>query len=104
MSIRSLFQSFFKSQRGNVAPIFAISIIPLVGLTGMAVDYSRANALRTSVQAALHATALAMAKSAASLNQQSTDDCKNMLQCKEVDYFKALVNRPEAKLEPIKVT
>jgi Flp pilus assembly protein TadG len=108
MSIRSFFQSrlpaFLKNQRGNVAPIFAIAVIPIIGLTGMAIDYSRANALRTSIQAALDATALALAKSAATLSKQSTPTCENMLQCKADDYFKALVNRPEATIDPIKVT
>jgi Flp pilus assembly protein TadG len=97
MSIRSFFQSFCNSQRGNVAPIFALAIIPMVGLTGMAVDYSRANSLRTAIQAALDATALAMAKSASTLSPTDLRD-------KSDAYFKALVNHPEATIDPIQAT
>jgi Flp pilus assembly protein TadG len=100
MSIRSVIQSFLKSRHGNVVPIFAIAIIPIIGLTGMAIDYSRANSVKVAVQAALDGTALAMAKSAASLSQQSTPD-NNKLQDAADKYFKALFNRPEAKINPI---
>jgi len=34
---------FLQDRRGNVAPIFAIAVIPIIGLVGAAVDYSRAN-------------------------------------------------------------
>jgi Flp pilus assembly protein TadG len=97
MSILSLFQSFLKSKRGNVAPIFAIAIIPIIGLTGAAVDYSRANSIRTAFQAALDATALAMAKSASKLTETE-------LQQKASAYFNAVFNRPEAKNVSITAT
>ena len=42
--------------------MFALAIIPVIGLVGAAVDYSRANSIRSAVQSALDATALAMAK------------------------------------------
>ena len=51
-------------QRGNVAIIFGLAIIPLVGLVGVAIDYSRANSARTSMQSALDAAALALSKDA----------------------------------------
>ena len=35
-------------QRGGVAPIFALAIVPIIGLAGAAVDYSRAAAARSS--------------------------------------------------------
>src|SRR6187399_2914757 len=73
-----MFSRFFADRRGNVAAIFALAIIPVVGLVGMAVDYSRGNSVRAALQAALDATALAMARSApnltaAQLQQQSSD-------------------------------
>src|SRR6476659_9445078 len=52
---------------GNVAIIFAIAIIPVFGAVAMAVDYSRANSARTSMQVALDASALMVAKEAANL-------------------------------------
>lgn len=61
----NLFQRFFsrrEGRSGNIAVIFAIAIVPIVGATGAAVDYSMANADRTSMQKALDSTALALAK------------------------------------------
>jgi Flp pilus assembly protein TadG len=103
MSIRSFFQSFVKSTRGNVAPIFAIAVIPTIGLTGMAVDYSRANSVKVAVQAALDATALSLAKSAQSLSQQSTPG-DDQLSKKANAYFTALFNHPEATIDTLKAT
>lgn len=48
--------------RANAAILFALSLVPIVGATGAAVDYSMANANRTSMQKSLDATALALAK------------------------------------------
>ena len=41
--------------------IFALSIIPMIGLVGAAVDYSNANSVKAAMQAASDATALMMA-------------------------------------------
>lgn len=81
-------RKFMSAQSGNVTITFALATIPIVGLTGAAVDYSRANSARTAMQAALDSTALILSKeaqylSAAQLNQ------------KALDYFKANFNRPE---------
>ena len=51
-------------QRGAVAPIFALILVPMVGLGGAAIDYARAAAARTAMQATLDATALMIAKDA----------------------------------------
>ena len=72
-------------QSGNVAAIFALALVPAVGLIGAAVDYSRGNATRTSMQAAADATALNLVKSASSL----TGD---QLSQKATDGFNALYN------------
>src|SRR6476646_860110 len=75
---------------GNVAIIFAIAAIPVFGLVGAAVDYSRANAARTSMQVALDAAALTVAKEA--LNLPS-----GQVQAKAKTYFNAQFNRPDVK-------
>jgi len=85
-----LLHRFLHDHRGAVAPMFALAIIPVLGLTGAAIDYSRASSIRVSMQAALDATSLAMAKLAPTLTQ-------TQLQTKTTAYFQAMFNRPEAK-------
>ena len=57
--------AYRSAQSGNVAIVFALSLIPLIGITGAAVDYSRAGSARTDMQAALDATALMLSKNTA---------------------------------------
>ena len=56
------FICLLKDRRGGVAPLLALTLIPLLGAVGAAVDYSRANSARTAMQAAVDATALLMVK------------------------------------------
>ena len=42
-----------RARRGNVAITFAFSLIPLLALVGAAIDLSRANSVRTSLQLAV---------------------------------------------------
>lgn len=46
-------------ERGNVLMTFALTLVPIMGSVGVAVDYSRANAAKTAVQASLDAALLA---------------------------------------------
>ncbi|MBY0531847.1 MAG: VWA domain-containing protein [Xanthobacteraceae bacterium] len=60
-----IFRRFWSSEdgrKGNAAILFALSLVPIVGATGAAVDYSLANSARASMQKALDSTALALAK------------------------------------------
>jgi Flp pilus assembly protein TadG len=84
-----LFGRFLQDRKASVAPILALGIIPLVGAVGAAVDYSRANAVRTSMQAALDSTALMLSKDAKNLSSAQ-------LTSKANGYFTALFNHPEA--------
>ena len=70
--------------------MFALAIILVIGFVGAAVDYSRANSIKVSLQAAIDATALAMSKLAPTLTQ-------SQLQTQSTAYFQAMFNRPEAK-------
>ena len=81
---------FAKNESGSVLPIFALSIIPLFGLMGAAIDYSRASATRTDMQSALDSVAIMLSKDA---NKLTTAE----IQTKANDYFTAMFNRPEAK-------
>jgi Flp pilus assembly protein TadG len=85
-----LLHRFLQDRRGGVAPMFALAVIPVIGLVGAAVDYSRANSTRAGMQSALDATALAMAKLAPTLTQTE-------LQTKTTAYFQAMFDYPEAK-------
>ena len=85
-----MLRGFFRDRNGGVAPMFALAIIPLVGLVGAAIDYSRANSIKVALQAALDATALAMASTASTLTQAQ-------LQQQATAYFQTIFNRPEAK-------
>ena len=57
-----------RERAANVTFTFALAALPVVGVVGTAVDYSRANAARTAMQSALDSSALTMGKEASSLN------------------------------------
>ena len=64
--------------------MLALAIIPLIGAVGAAVDYSRANSVRTAMQAALDVTALM-------LSQGRPEPHSAQLGSKATDYFNAVV-------------
>jgi Flp pilus assembly protein TadG len=92
-----LFQRFLDDRRGSVLPLLALAAIPVTGLIGASVDYSRAAAVQTSLQAAVDSTALAMAKDAASLSAQQ-------LQTNATAYFNALFTRTDAAPPTVSVS
>lgn len=77
-------------RHGNVSMIFALALVPTIGVIGSAVDYSRANSARTAMQAALDATGLILSKDAAGLTQAQ-------LEAKALAVFQANFNHPEVK-------
>jgi Flp pilus assembly protein TadG len=54
-----LLSLFGKNTSGNIAMIFAIAIIPILGFIGAATDYATTNSQRTKIQAALDSALLA---------------------------------------------
>ena len=78
---------FGRHAGGNVAITFAIATLPIVGFVGAAVDYSRANAVKVALQAALDSTALMLSKEAAT-------DTSAQLQTNATKYFNALFSAP----------
>jgi Flp pilus assembly protein TadG len=86
--LQRLLLAFRSATGGNVATMFGIVLVPLLGLIGTAVDYSRANSARTALQAALDSTALMLSKEAPSLTATE-------LAQRADQYFKALFNRTE---------
>ena len=79
---------FLRNCDGGVAPLMALGAIPLVIGVGAAVDYSRGNAGRTAMQAALDAAAIMAAKQSISAGQL-TDDVQS--------YFNANFTRSDIK-------
>jgi Flp pilus assembly protein TadG len=88
-TFRDVARNFASAKDGNTALLFALAIIPLVGLTGAAVDYSRANQLQTSMQAAADTTALMVAQGATSQTAAAVQTSTN-------NYYKALFTNPAA--------
>ena len=56
-----------RSERGNVAIIFAMCLLPMIGMIGIGVDVARTLAVRTALQGAADAAALAAATEAESI-------------------------------------
>jgi len=74
---------------GNVTVIFGLALIPVVALTGAAIDYGRANSALAQMQAALDATALMLSKEAPSLTAAQITQKANA-------YFMAQFTRSDA--------
>jgi Flp pilus assembly protein TadG len=55
-------ERFRKANGGNVALIFAITLVPLLAATGTVVDFTRAAMARSQMQDALDATALFLSR------------------------------------------
>ncbi len=83
-----MWSRFIADQRGGVAPMFAFALVPIIGLAGAAIDYSRGNAARSAMFATLDATALMLSKDAATMTQEQ-------ITAKANSFFTAQFNRPE---------
>ena len=64
---------FLRSERGNVAIIFAMSLLPMIGMIGLGIDLARALTARSTLQGAADAGALAAATEAEALIQAGGD-------------------------------
>lgn len=84
---------------GNIAVIFAIALLPVIGFVGAAVDYTRANNARSSMQAALDSTALMVSKDDAAGQLSAAD-----LTARAQAYFAALYNNTDASNVAISAT
>ena len=68
--VKNITNRFSKDERGAVAVIFGMALLPVMGLTGAAVDYSRASQLRSKMAAASDAAVLAGVKTKGSLGDK----------------------------------
>ncbi|HLL27302.1 MAG TPA: TadE/TadG family type IV pilus assembly protein [Xanthobacteraceae bacterium] len=53
---------FWSNKSGNIAILFGLAVVPIIGAMGAALDYSLANQNRTQMQAALDNTGLMLSK------------------------------------------
>ena len=90
--LRTAASRFAGANEGNIAILFGIAVIPIIGFVGAAVDYTRANSARSSMQAALDSTALMLAK-----DLTAGTITTSQISAKADAYFKALYTNPEAK-------
>jgi len=90
--LQSILGSFGRSDQGNIAILFAIAVVPVITFVGAAVDYTRANTARSSMQSAMDSASLMLAKDL----QDGTINTSQITQ-KAQDYFKALYTNPDAK-------
>ena len=90
--VRTATRRFAGANQGNVAVLFAIAAVPIISFVGMAIDYTRANSARSSMQAALDSTALMLAK-------DLTDGTitASQITTKATAYFTALYTNTDAK-------
>src|SRR3984885_8345027 len=88
--IKGAASRFAGANQGNIAVIFAIACVPMISFVGAAIDYSRANMARSSMQAALDSTALMVAKDL-SMGVINTSQINSAAQA----YFTALYTNKE---------
>ncbi|UFZ06273.1 pilus assembly protein [Bradyrhizobium ontarionense] len=89
---RHALRRFAGDSRGNIAVIFAIALVPILAFVGAGVDYSRANAARSSMQGALDSTALMLSRDLAQGTISASD-----VAAKASAYFKALYTSTDAQ-------
>ena len=89
--LRQAAARFVGANGGNVAVIFTIAAIPVIGFVGAAIDYTRMNEARSTMQSALDSTALMLSKDISSGKIQASD-----INTAAQNYFQGLFNQPNA--------
>lgn len=97
----SRFSSFLHNKKGNTGILLALSAVPLLIAAGSAIDYIGAVNLRTRIQAAVDATALAVARAETKTNDERIEIGQ--------DYFKSNMDsdftvEPDIKINPDSIT
>src|ERR1700761_4223785 len=86
-----LLRRFAAADGGNVAILFTIALVPILSFVGAAIDYSRANMARSSMQAALDSASLMVAK-----DLSAGTITTSQVSAKAQAYFNALYTNKEA--------
>src|SRR5579864_4489569 len=90
---------FAGAREGNIAVIFSLALLPILAFIGAAIDYSRANMARSSMQAALDSTSLMLSRDLS----QGTITTAQISQTAQ-NYFNALFTNKETKSITITAT
>jgi Flp pilus assembly protein TadG len=91
---------FIGADKGNIAVTFAVALVPILGFVGAAIDYTRANSARSSMQAALDSTALMLSK-----DLSDGTITTSQITAKAQAYFTALYTNPDGKVtQPVIAT
>jgi Flp pilus assembly protein TadG len=96
--IRNAARRFVGANDGNIAVIFTLAAIPVIGFVGAAIDYSRTNSARSSMQSALDSTALMLSKDVSSGIIAANSSA---IQTAAQPYFNALYTNPDGKTQPL---
>ncbi|PTM41421.1 pilus assembly protein [Bosea sp. 124] len=72
--LRRRWRELQTSERGNVMLMFAFAMVPVIGLTGATIDYSRATTAHQVLNAAVDSAALMAARDAAKLSDTEVRD------------------------------
>lgn len=97
--IREAARRFVGASEGNIAVIFTIAAIPIISFVGAAIDYSRVNAARSSMQGAMDSTALMLSK-----DLSSGTITTSQIPAKAQAYFAALYTNKDANSVSITAT
>src|SRR3984893_4583391 len=97
--VRAAARRFIGAKDGNIAVIFAIAAVPIISFVGAAIDYTRANSARSSMQAALDSTALMLAK-----DLSDGTITTSQIDAKATAYFTALYTNTDAKSVTVNAT
>ena len=97
--VRTAAGRFAGADQGNIAVIFAITAVPIISFVGAAIDYTRANAARSAMQAALDSTSLMLSKDL--VNGVITP---SQINAKATTYFTALYTNADGKSITINAT
>ena len=97
--VRTAAGRFAKAEQGNIAVLFAIAAVPILSFVGAAIDYTRANSARSSMQAALDSTALMLAK-----DLSDGTITASQINTKAQAYFTALYTNTDARAVAVNAT
>src|SRR4051794_18643284 len=84
-------RKFACNRGGNISVLFAYALVPILTFVGAGIDYSRVNAAKSSMQAALDSTALMLSRDLAQGTISASD-----IATKASAYFKALYTSTDA--------